>query len=114
MKLQMLSFRGDNILDRRIKEASNYCDNSHIYAATFGVCRIVLAELSPIDLDGHKMLSIIANVEQQITGKPGYNYDTFFKESFLIWIGIHPKPYISSRDLTRNFNCMFVTSCWIF
>ena len=45
MKLQMLSFRGDNILDRRIKEASNYCDNSHIYAATFGVCRIVLAEL---------------------------------------------------------------------
>ena len=82
MKLQMLSFRGDNILDRRIKEASNYCDNSHIYAATFGVCRIVLAELSPIDLDGHKMLSIIANVEQQITGKPGYNYDTFFKVSF--------------------------------
>ena len=82
MKLQMLSFRGDNILDRRIKEASNYCDNSHIYAATFGVCRIVLAELSPIDLDGHKMLSIIANVEQQVTGKPGYNDWPSCKVSF--------------------------------
>lgn len=82
MKLQMLSFRGDANLDRRLKEASNYCDNSHIYATTFGLSRIVLAELSPIDLDGHRTLTIIANVEQQITGKPGYNYDTFFKVSF--------------------------------
>lgn len=82
MKLQMLSFRGDDICDRRIKEASNYCDNSHIYAATFGISRIVLAELSPIDLDGHKMLTIIANVEQQITGKLGYNYWPSCKVSF--------------------------------
>lgn len=82
MKLQMLSFRGDANLDRRLKEASNYCDNSHIYATTFGLSRIVLAELSPIDLDGHRTLTIIANVEQQMTGKPGYNYDTFFKVSF--------------------------------
>lgn len=65
MKLQSLSFQGDRILDRRIKEASNYCDNSHIYAATFGISQLILSELSPIDLDGYAGLSIIANVEQQ-------------------------------------------------
>lgn len=82
MKLQMLSFSGDAIWDRRIKETSNYCDNSHIYTATFGVSRIVLAELSPIDLDGHERLTIIANIEQQVTGNPGYNYWPSFKVSF--------------------------------
>lgn len=82
MKLQMLSFSGDAVWDRRIKEASNYCDNSHIYTATFGISRIVLEELSPIDLDGHKRLTIIANIEQQVTGKPGYNYWPSCKVSF--------------------------------
>lgn len=82
MRLQMLSFRGDAILDQRIKENTNYCDTSHIYAATFGICRIVLAELSPIDLDGNGRLTVIANVEQQMTGEPGYNCDPSFKVSF--------------------------------
>lgn len=79
--LKDLTFRGDAILDRRIKEASNYCDTSHVYAATFGLCRIVLSELSPIDLDGHGKLTIVANVEQQVTGNLGYDHDKFFKVS---------------------------------
>lgn len=79
--LKYLAFRGDDILDRRIREASNYCDTNHIGAATFGMCRIVLSELSPIDLDGHQQLTIVANVEQQVTGNYGYNYAKFFKVS---------------------------------
>lgn len=82
MKLQMLSFRGDDILDRKIKEQSNYCDTSHIYAATFGISRLILEELSPIDLYGHGMLTVKANVEQQMLGKLGYNHDPFFKVSY--------------------------------
>lgn len=82
MKLQMLSFEGDRILDGKIKETSNYCDNAHIYTATFGITRLIISELSPIDLDGNSKLTIVANVEQQMTGNPGYNCDKFFKVSF--------------------------------
>lgn len=82
MKLQMLSFEGDKILDRKIKEASNYCDNSHLYTATFGIAQLVLSELSPIDLDGHERLTVIANVEQSMVGKLGYNCDAYFKISY--------------------------------
>lgn len=82
MKLQMLSFEGDKILDRKIKESSNYCDNSHLYTATFGIAQLVLSELSPIDLDGHERLTVIANVEQPMIGDLGYNCDEFFKVSY--------------------------------
>lgn len=74
MKLRMLSFQDDDILARRIKEESNYCDPAHLYAATFGISRVVLSELSPIDLDGCERLTICANVEQEICGAPGYNH----------------------------------------
>ena len=74
MKLQMLSFQDDGILARRIKEESNYCDPAHLYSATFGISRIVLSELSPIDLDGCGRLTICANVEQELCGTPGYNH----------------------------------------
>lgn len=66
MKLQLLSFRGDWILEQRMKEETNYCDVSHIYVLTFGICRIILDELFPIDLDRNSRLTIIANVEQKI------------------------------------------------
>lgn len=82
MKLQMLSFEGDKILDRKIKEASNYCDNSHLYTATFGIAQLVLSELSPIDLDGHERLTVISNAEQPIIGNLGYNRDAYFKISY--------------------------------
>lgn len=82
MNLQILSFDGDKISDRRIKEESNYCDNSHIYAATFGIAQLILSEFSPIDLDGNQKLTIKANVEQQMTGNPGYNCDTYFNVSY--------------------------------
>lgn len=82
MKLQMLSFEGDKILERKLKEASNYRDNAHIYTATFGIVRLILSELSPIDLDGNSKLTIVTNVEQQMIGNLGYNCDKFFKVSF--------------------------------
>lgn len=44
-KLQMLSFQGDYILDRRIREESNYCDVEHLYVATYGIYQIILMEL---------------------------------------------------------------------
>lgn len=74
MKLQMLSFRDDNIVARRVKEASNYRDPAHLYSATFGISQAVLSELSPIDLDGCGRLTICANVEQELCGTPGYNH----------------------------------------
>lgn len=33
-KLQMLSFEDDEIIDRRIREESNYCDVAHLYVAS--------------------------------------------------------------------------------
>jgi hypothetical protein len=45
-KLQMLSFEDDDIIDRRIKEESNYCDVAHLYVATYGIHRILLRQLS--------------------------------------------------------------------
>ena len=59
-KLQMLSFEDDDIIDRRIKEESNYCDVAHLYVATYGICQVILQELSPIDLDGNGRLTISA------------------------------------------------------
>ena len=82
MNLQTLCFRGDEVWDRRIKEASNFCDTSHIHSATFSTAQLVLSELWPIDLDGHGMLSICLNIEQQMRGKPGYNHDEKFKVSY--------------------------------
>lgn len=70
-KLQMLSFEDDFILDRRIREESNYCDVTHLYVATYGICQVILHEMSPIDLDGNSRLTICANVEKQNV-TPGY------------------------------------------
>ncbi|MFR4305809.1 MAG: hypothetical protein ACLT4H_19300 [Bacteroides thetaiotaomicron] len=64
-KLQMLSFEDDHILERRIREESNYCDVSHLYVATYGICQVILTELWPIDLDGNGRLTLCAYVEQQ-------------------------------------------------
>lgn len=64
-KLQMLSFEDDDIVARRIKEQSNFCDVAHLYVATFGICQVIMHELSPIDLDGNGRLTICANVEKQ-------------------------------------------------
>ncbi|MFR4279898.1 MAG: hypothetical protein ACLURT_13870 [Bacteroides uniformis] len=70
-KLQMLSFQDDYVLERRIREESNYCDVSHLYVATYGICQVILTELWPIDLDGNGRLTLCAYVEQQI-GRYGY------------------------------------------
>ncbi|MCM1071943.1 MAG: hypothetical protein NC301_09090 [Bacteroides sp.] len=70
-KLQMLSFEDDVIIARRIKVESNYRDVAHLYVATYGICQVILQELSPIDLDGNGRLTICANVEKpNVT--PGY------------------------------------------
>ena len=53
MNLESLAVSGDRILDRRIRDASNYCDSGHLFRMTSGIARLVLSELSPIDLDGH-------------------------------------------------------------
>lgn len=70
-KLHILSFQDDYILERRIREESNYCDVSHLYVATYGICQVILTELWPIDLDGNGRLTLCAYVEQQI-GRYGY------------------------------------------
>ena len=70
-KLQMLSFEDDDIIDRRIREKSNYCDVAHLYVATYGICQVILMELQPIDLDGNGRLTICANVERPMEC-PGY------------------------------------------
>lgn len=70
-KLQMLSFEDDHILERRIREESNYCDVAHLYVATYGICQVILTELWPIDLDGNGRLTLCAYVEQQNV-TPGY------------------------------------------
>lgn len=57
-KLQMLSFEDDDIIAQRIKKESNYCDVAHQYVATYGICQVILQELSPIDLDGNGRLTI--------------------------------------------------------
>lgn len=72
-KLQMLSFEDDHILERRIREESNYCDVSHLYVATYGICQVILTELWPIDLDGNRRLTLCADVEQQ-QEYVGYHY----------------------------------------
>ena len=82
MNLESLAVSGDRTLDRRIRDASNYCDSGHLFRMTSGIARLVLSELSPIDLDGHRDFTVIANVEQPLSGKPGYNRDSFFKVSF--------------------------------
>ena len=82
MILQQLYFRGDKVWDQRIKDASNSCDASHIHSVTFATAQLVLSELWPIDLDGHGMLSICLNIEQQMQGRLGYNRDDHSKVSF--------------------------------
>lgn len=64
-KLQMLSLEDDDILDRRIRVESNYSDVAHLYVATYGICQVILQELSSIDIDGNGRLTICANVEKQ-------------------------------------------------
>ena len=70
-KLQMLSFEDDDIIAQRIKKESNNCDVAHLHVATYGICQVILQELSPIDLDGNGRLTICANVEKQNV-TPGY------------------------------------------
>lgn len=80
-KLQMLSFEDDDIIAQRIKKESNYCDVAHLYVATYGICQVILQELSPIDLDGSGRLTICANVEKQKV-TPGYkNWEDVFSVS---------------------------------
>lgn len=80
-KLQMLSFEDDDIIARRIKEESNYCDVAHLYVVTYGICQVILMELWPIDLDGNGRLTICANVEKQSVA-PGYkNWEGTFNVS---------------------------------
>ncbi len=80
-KLQMLSFEDDDIIAQRLKEESNYCDVAHLYVATYGICQVILQELSPIDLDGNGRLTICANVEKQDV-TPGYkNWKSVFNVS---------------------------------
>jgi len=74
MKLEMICFRGDDVWDRRIKEESNYTDNAHIYTATYAVCQLVLAELSPLELDGNPDFSVCLNIDRERQGRPGYNW----------------------------------------
>lgn len=82
MALSILSFEGDKSYDKRLKEASNYTDNSHIYTITYGVTQMILAALSPLVLDGHKRLTIKLNVESAMEGTAGYNCDRYFKISY--------------------------------
>lgn len=82
MILQQLYFCGDKVWDRRLKEVSNFRDTSHIHSATFATAQLVLSELWPIELDGHGMLSICLNIEQQMQGRLGYNRDDYSKVSF--------------------------------
>ncbi|WP_417189111.1 hypothetical protein [Bacteroides sp.] len=82
-KLQMLSFIDDDILERRIREESNYCDVAHLYVATYGICQVILLELWPLDLDGNGRLTLCANVENpnKIDGyfnwKGAFNVSTY-------------------------------------
>lgn len=87
-KLQMLSFEDDDTIARHIKEKSNYCDVAHLYVATYGICQVILQELSPIDLDGNGRLTICANVEKQNV-TPGYKN----------WKGVFN---VSTYDLDRD------------
>ena len=87
-KLQMLSLEDDDIIARHIKEKSNYCDVAHLYVATYGICQVILRELSPIDLDGSGRLTICANVEKHNV-TPGYKN----------WKGVFN---VSTYDLDRD------------
>lgn len=87
-RLQMLSFEDDEIIARRIKEESNYCDVAHLYVATYGICQVILQDLSPIDLDGNGRLTICAHVERQDV-TPGYKN----------WKGVFN---VSTYDLDRD------------
>ncbi len=101
-KLQMLSFEDDDIIDRRIREASNYCDVAHLYVATYGICQVILQELSPIELNGNGRLTICANVEKQNVNpayknwKGEFNVSTYDldRDTFRVIIG-RPEPFDS-------------------
>ena len=91
-KLQMLSFEDDDIIAQRIKEESNYCDVAHLYVATYGICQVILQELSPIDLDGNGRLTICANVEKQNVSQGYKNWKGTFGVS----------TYDLDRDISRR------------
>ena len=91
-KLQMLSFEDDDIIAQRIKKKSNYCDVSHLYVATYGICQVILQELSPIDLDGNGRLTLLANVEPQQEYVGYYNCERPFNVS----------AYSLDRDTSRR------------
>ena len=80
-KLQMLSFEDDDIVARRIREESNYCDVAHLYAATFGICQVILMELWPLDLDGNGRLTLCANVKQPNEIDGYFNWEGAFNVS---------------------------------
>lgn len=82
MALSILSFEGDSIYDKRIKEASHYADNSHIYTITYSVTQLILSALSPLILDGNKRLTIKLNLEADMVGAVGYHCDKDFKISY--------------------------------
>lgn len=90
-KLQMLSFEDDDIIAQRIKEKSNYCDVANLYVATYGICQVILLELSPIDLDGNGRLTICASAGKQNVS-PGYKN----------WKGVFN---VSTYDLDRDTSC---------
>lgn len=77
----MLSFEDDYILERRIREESNYCDVAHLYATTFGICQVILMELWSLDLDGNGRLTLCANVEQPNKIEGYFNWKGAFNVS---------------------------------
>lgn len=91
MALSMLVFEGDRNYDKRLKEASNYSDNSHIYTGTYGVTQLILSALSPLVLDGNKKLTIKLNIENDMAGEAGY-----------------------TKNLILPFSVMLQPCCWIF
>lgn len=73
MKLRTLCFEDDDALDRRIRQATNGCDEAHLYVATFGIAHLILSELMPFDLDGCGRLTLCANTERNDGRIVGYH-----------------------------------------
>ena len=97
MKLRTLSFEGDSILDKKEKEKSNYYLVS-LNATTFGIAQFILTELMPIDLNGCGRLTICANVEQEMDGRPGY---TSIPEMGVSWYNLDHETSRRLYDLKR-------------
>ena len=97
MKLRTLSFEGDSVLDKKEKEKSNYYLVS-LNATTFGIAQFILTELMPIDLNGCGRLTICANVEQEMDGRPGY---TSIPEMGVSWYNLDHETSRRLYDLKR-------------